>query len=157
MVKKKIIKTIEEARTGLERLNGEFCIIGASAITLSGYDVGDTGDIDILTSSVNADRIKPYWKNRIETDPGLKDSDIFRSSFTRYNFPLMDVEILGDLQIFKEGSWQDVRVEDYTEIEIGGLTIKLPSIEEQFRILTLFGRNKDRERMRLIEEQIKRR
>ena len=59
----------------------------------------------------------------------------------------MDVEVMGNLQIKKNNVWQFVYVQEYREIFIGDLIIRIPTMEEQKRILSLFGREKDLKRI----------
>ena len=151
MIKEKIIRTLEEAIPGLAMLEDNFFVIGASAIILSGIEIGNTSDIDILTSARDAEKLKKVWKDKIEANPLMKESDLFKSDFSRYNFTEMDVEIQGDLVIYKENRWMEVNVHKYTSVEINNLPIKIPTIEDQMRILLLFGREKDMKRLELIQ------
>jgi len=154
MVKTKITDTLKAAKEGLACLKDDFFIIGACSTILSDIDTGNTNDIDILVTSEDADRLKPVWKDKIEKDPALKESELFKSNFTRYNFPKMDIEVLGDLLIFKNGNWEKVAVNHYATIDIDGFTIKIPTLEEQIRILHLFGRKKDLERLDIISKTL---
>ena len=54
---------------------------------------------------------------------------------------------MGNLQIKKNNVWQFVYVQEYREIFIGDLIIRIPTMEEQKRILSLFGREKDLKRI----------
>ena len=150
MIKEKIIRTLHEATSGLNSLEDDFFIIGASAIILSGIKIGETNDIDILTSVHDADKLKNAWKDKIEKNPQLKESELFRSDFSRYNFSEMDIEIQGNLHVYKENRWVEVKIGQYTPTTIGDLSLKIPTIDEQIRILQLFGREKDMKRLHLI-------
>ena len=79
---------------------------------------------------------------------------MFRSNFARFKLPLMDIEVMGDLQIKKNDIWQSVCVKEYKEIFIGNLIIKIPTIEEQKRILSLFGREKDLKRILILNHYL---
>lgn len=61
---------------------------------------------------------------------------------------------MGDLQIKKNDIWQSVCVKEYKEIFIGNLIIKIPTIEEQKRILSLFGREKDLKRILILNHYL---
>ena len=150
MVKTKITDTLKAAREGLACLKDDFFIIGACSTILSGIDIGNTNDIDILVTTEDADKLRSVWRDKIEENPPLKESELFKSNFTRYNFPKMYIEAMGDLLIFKNGNWEKVTVNHYTTTAIDGFEIKIPTIEEQIRILQLFGRKKDMERLSLI-------
>lgn len=90
----------------------------------------------------------------MEISPETKEDDLFRSNFARFKLPLMDIEVMGDLQIKKNDIWQSVCVKEYEEIFIGNLIIKIPTIEEQKRILSLFGREKDLKRILILNHYL---
>ena len=75
----------------------------------------------------------------MEISPETKEDDLFRSNFARFKLPLMDIEVMGDLQIKKNDIWQSVCVKEYEEIFIGNLIIKIPTIEEQKRIASILS------------------
>ncbi|MBB4037511.1 hypothetical protein GGR21_003428 [Dysgonomonas hofstadii] len=151
MIREKIIRTLNEATPGLELLEDDFFVIGASAIILSGIEIGNTNDIDILTSTRDSAKLKKIWNDKIENNPLMKESELFKSDFSRYSFSEMDIEIEGDLLVYKENHWLEVNVHKYVSIEINNLFIKIPTIEEQMRILRLFGREKDMKRLKLMQ------
>lgn len=66
----------------------------------------------------------------------------------------MDVEVMGNLQIKKNNVWQFVYVQEYREIFIGDLIIRIPTMEEQKRILSLFGREKDLKRILVLNQYL---
>lgn len=150
-IKEKINQTLLSIATELQVINSEFFIIGASAMILSGIEIGETSDIDILTTEVNAYKLQHSLKAYMEIAPEIKENDLFHSNFARFNLPLMDIEIMGNLQIRKNGIWESVSVQEYREVSIGEIVVKIPTIEEQKRILSLFGREKDLKRLQMIE------
>lgn len=152
--KEKIEKTLETIASGLKQTKGDFYIIGASAMILSGVDIGDTEDVDILVSESDARMLKERWKEYVIESYTPQHSDIFRSFFRRYTFNPMDVEVLGDLEVNINGKWTLLTVEDYTVYTLGDLHIKLPTLYEQRRILTLFGREKDMRRIDFIDRYL---
>lgn len=150
-MREKIIKTLHHASDGLKTIDDNLYIIGSSALILSGIDVGETADIDILTTSANSNKLQYLWKDKMEAVPKMKEDDLFTSNFARFNFPLMDIEVMGDLKIWKGDSWLAVSVNEYTTLTFGQLSVRIPTIEEQLRILYLFDREKDRKRIELIK------
>lgn len=153
-IKDRINQTLISIAAGLQEINSEFCIIGASAMILSGIEIGETSDIDLLTTDMNASKLQHLLKAYMEVAPETKEDDLFHSNFARFNFPLMDIEIMGDLQIKKNNIWQPVCVQEYQEIFIGDLLVRIPTIEEQRRILSLFGREKDLKRLLLLNQYL---
>lgn len=153
-VKERIIRTIASIINELQEVAPEFYVIGASAMILSGIEIGETSDIDILTTEVNSSRLQRLLNRYMEIAPKTKEDDLFRSDFARFNLPLMNIEVMGNLQIKKGNVWQSVCVHEYKEMLIGDLTVRMPTIKEQKRILALFGREKDLKRMPLLNRYL---
>ena len=153
-IRDKITLTLASIAVELQGINSEFYIIGASAMILSDIEIGETSDIDILTTAANSIKLQQLLSRYIEVAPKTKENDLFRSNFARFNLPLMDIEVMGDLQIKKNNAWLPVCVEKYGEIFIGNLMIRIPTIEEQKRILSFFGREKDLKRIPILNKYL---
>ncbi|MBK0377877.1 nucleotidyltransferase family protein [Mucilaginibacter segetis] len=153
--KQKIINTLNEAAPVLETISADFFVIGAAGIVLSGFDIGDTSDIDILTTRDNSDKLQLAWHDKQEINPILKEVNLFRSNFARFKFPLMDVEVMGDLEIKKDNEWIPLIINDYHRIHLDKISLNVPTINEQIRILHLFDRPKDNKRINTLNKLIK--
>jgi len=149
-IKEKIIQTLISVADELDGLKAEWFIYGGAATILSGIDIGTTSDIDILTTSAGTGELRTALKRYMETSPKTKEDDLFRSDFVRFRLPLMEIEASGDLQIKKDGAWRDVIIREYDVLTLGGITAKVPTLSEQKRLLTLFGRAKDLRRLELL-------
>lgn len=149
-VQEKVISTLRSALPGLRSMEDDFYIIGGSALILAGIEIGDTKDIDILTTPRNVQILRKVWSEKLDQDFILGESELFRSEFARFIFPEMIVEGLGNLEICKNGIWSLVNVDDFTTVEVEGMKIKIPTISDIVRILELFGREKDKERVKII-------
>lgn len=147
-----LISQLHQISSDLQKLQDDFYIIGSSAILLAGFPLHSADDIDLLTSTRDADLLKKHWHNRKLNDYIPKDGDKFRSNFGRFIFDGFKVEVMGDLELNTEGIWQKVRVNDFLRIETEKISIKIPTIAEQIRILKAFGRPKDLEKVKLIEK-----
>ena len=122
-IKDKITQSLASITVELQEISPDFYVIGASAMILSGIEVGETADIDILTTEMNSCKLQHLLKTYMEISPETKEDDLFRSNFARFKLPLMDIEVMGDLQIKKNDIWQSVCVKEYEEIFIGNLII----------------------------------
>ena len=140
-IKDKITQSLASITVELQEISPDFYVIGASAMILSGIEVGETADIDILTTEMNSCKLQHLLKTYMEISPETKEDDLFRSNFARFKLPLMDIG-------------QSVCVKEYKEIFIGNLIIKIPTIEEQKRILSLFGREKDLKRILILNHYL---
>lgn len=150
--KQNIINTLKQITPVLHNLNDECYLIGASAMILSGVDIKNTSDVDILTSVRDAHWLKKIWGDKADQAYAPNDSDRFRSEFARYKFSPLEVEILGGLEVSTyQYGWHKLTINQYDLVYIDGYNIKIPSLSEQKRILTLFGRVKDLMRISLID------
>lgn len=147
----RIHNVIKIASPELIELKDDYFIIGTSALVLSGIEV-ETSDIDILASDRDADYLKDVWKDKLLKNIKTKDNELFQSNFSRYNYELLDIEIMGNLQVRKDDVWSPVVIKNYNEVDIEGVKIKIPTINELKRILLLFGREKDISKIKLIEK-----
>jgi hypothetical protein len=148
-IREKILKTLEEASAGLQQLKDDFFIFGSSALILSGIDIAQTNDIDILTSSADAGLLKTIWREK-DLRPGNPPTTIFRSDLSRYRFTHLDIEISGGLSVRCGNRWETVVINACTGLTVNNTVFKIPTLAEQIRILKLFGREKDREKLALI-------
>ncbi len=146
-IKERINQTLAFIADELKEVAPYSCIIGASAMILHGYEIGNTADIDILTTSEGSDKLQLSLKEYMETAPLTKENELFRSNFARFQLPLMDVEVMGELQVCKDKEWRPVFIEEYTTLHIENVAIRIPTLKEQIRVLSLFGREKDYRRI----------
>ena len=154
-IKEEIIKALQQAQPTLEQLKDKYFIIGATALILSGIEVGETADIDILTSHRDADFLRNVWKDFALPVPVQKEEDEFISNFSRYDFGKLIVEVMGDLKVRKAGVWLPLTINFGETIDLGEFKVSVPTLAEQKRVLSFFGRAKDLARIKIIEAQLK--
>lgn len=153
-IKEKIIQTLAEVADKLQDIKSEWYIIGSSAMILSGIGINETSDIDILTTVEGADELQQALREYMETTPKTKEDDLFHSNFARFNLPLMDIEVMGGLQVKKNDMWQNVHIDGFCEISIENMIIRIPTLNEQKRLLLLFGRDKDLKRIGMFNQSV---
>ena len=84
-IKDKITQTLIGITAQLQEISSEFYIIGASAMILSNIKIGETSDIDILTTEMNASKLQYLLKAYMEVSPETKENDLFHSNFARFS------------------------------------------------------------------------
>ena len=151
-VKDKIIQTLLHIESRISNVKSDWYIIGSSAMILAGVDIENTLDIDILTTDAGSNEFKSALFDYKELEPQTKENELFHSNFARFSLPLMEIEVMRNLQINKNNSWQDVSVTYWDEIPLGNMKIKIPTRDEMKRLLLLFGREKDLTRMQLFQQ-----
>ncbi|MEP7186392.1 MAG: hypothetical protein ABI767_11200 [Rhodanobacter sp.] len=120
-------------------------LIGSAAARLAGAVV-TVADIDVLTCESDAVRLLDRWAARRDHDHEPADGRRFRSLFARFNFVPLPVEIMGGLELSRSERWESVTIEHSMLVDVGGIGVRVPSLDEQIRLLESFGRPKDRAR-----------
>jgi len=143
-------QTLQEALPDLQRLCADpWVLIGSAAARLVGADVG-VADIDVLTSSADADRLVDHWRARRESQFEPTGAERFRSRFARFRFAGLPLEVMGGLQLHDTREWVPVLAGETMLVAFGGMWIPVPRVAEQIRILESFGRPKDLQRAVLL-------
>ena len=155
-INQKINIVLHKAYPVLKSLHDDFFVIGSAALILSGVDIENTNDIDILTSDRDADSIREGWKDREIVNYQTGRSNLFRSNFARYHFEELDVEVMGALEIHKNDVWSPLIIREAAIISLQDIRIKIPVLEEQRQILQWFGRDKDIEKIKRIDAYFER-
>lgn len=125
-------------------------VIGSGAAWLAGANV-TVADLDVLTSSRDADALIDHWQARLQTMRASVGAERFRSRFARFGFSGLAVEVMGGLEVFGEAGWEPVKVADTVLVDVDGLGVPMPSVTEQIRMLENFGRPKDLQRAALLK------
>lgn len=154
MFEQEIRKSIAFLSDDLSKLQDPFYIIGSSALVLAGIPLEITEDIDLLTSTQDADLLKNHWQANKVGEYTPKDSDKFRSNFGRFQWDSILVEVMGELEVFHKGMWQKLQIDEYFEVSINQLSIRIPTLKEQEKIFRLFGRAKDLAKADIITKYI---
>ncbi len=133
-------------RPDLDALGQPWCVIGSAALMIAKAPILDCPDLDILTTMAGALALETAWADArlagYEPDPAA----LFQSRFSRYAFAMGAVEVMGDL-IFNGAP---VVVQEIAAAPFSGARVPIPILAEQARLLRLFGRPKDRERLDLL-------
>ena len=126
-----------------------WCLIGSAAAWLVGATV-TVADVDVLTSRRDAGVLIEHWQSRLQA-PTVEGAERFRSRYARFGFPGLAVEVMGGLEVCGDGGWSPVHVDDIIHTELAGLSLPIPAVAEQIRLLQRFGRPKDQQRAALLQ------
>lgn len=133
-------------RPALDAMAQPWCVIGSAALMIAKAPVDDCPDLDILTTGAGAAALEAAWAASREADYAPKPDSPFRSRFSRYAFESGAVEVMGDLT----HKGLPVSVQEIAAAPFGGMKVPIPTLAEQARLLRLFGRPKDRARLKLL-------
>lgn len=152
MFKKELLENLNKISKDLKTLRDDYFIIGSSGLVLAGVELILIDDLDILTSTNDAELLKILWKDYLIENPVTEDDDKFKSYFCQYYFDGIKIEIMGDLLVNFDNIWQRLLIDEFIEVELNDFSVKIPTLTEQERILRKFGRKKDLEKISLIKK-----
>lgn len=118
-------------------------LIGSAAAALCDVPGITVHDLDILCSECDASNLLAAYRHRVDAQFRPADDALFRSRFARLSFDPLPVEVMGGLEVRRDGRWQPVRVADERMLDCDGQVIRVPSLPEQVRLFECFGRGKD--------------
>ncbi len=145
-VKSTLVKCVEV----LEDASDPWWVFGSVAMALHGVSPGQINDIDILVSIKDIHLLRNRLGCANEADGG---TELFRSEvILRPDVGHITVEIMAGFEVCKEGVWYSFRPKTQVPIIYGGATVFVPERRELAKIFKWFGRKKDIEKLRLLEE-----
>ena len=133
-------------RPDLDAMDAPWCVIGGGALMIAKAPLDEIADLDILTTAAGALALEAAWADRREAAYSPDAASPFRSRFSRYAYPEGAVEVMGDLTL----NGAPVTVQEIADAPFGGLRVPIPTLAEQARLLRLFGRPKDSEKLSLL-------
>lgn len=121
-------------------------VIGSSAAALLGAEI-EVADIDLLTSTRDAEALAEAWSACRVPVGARPDDDRFRSRFGRYAFRPLPVEVMGDLEVNAGDGWRPLHMARTLHVSLADATLPVPSLEDQLALLRRFDRPKDHARV----------
>lgn len=116
-------------------------VISSAAVALYTGDAQGVGDVDVLVDEAGA--VAAFAALGLPLVAG-QGTDRFRSRlFGQWEGPPLMVEVFAGFELFSEGVWQEVRVEDRREALFEGVRAYVPARAELSAMLRRFGREKD--------------
>ena len=138
-------RLLERVTPDLDAHAEPWSLIGSGALILLGVPVGEAADLDVVTSSEGALRLRGAWRSWLMIGEAKAPDGPFRSDdFARYETPWGPVEVMGGLRVRGTPLLIAARQPD----------LPIPSAAEQLRILRLFGRPKDLTKASLLERWV---
>jgi hypothetical protein len=145
------IRALKHCAELLQDAKDDWWIIGSTAIALHGIDVGHIKDIDILLSLRDAHSLQ---RTTGFANLAITGSSKFRSRiFLNLEHDGIPLEFMAGFQANYQGHWQTIQPTSRRAIKLGKLRVFTPELPEIVEILRVFSREKDLERIKMIEQQ----
>lgn len=127
-------------------------LIGSAALRVCGVPGIAVHDVDVLVSAADAGRLLWQWRQCIDAAFQPERTDLFRSRFGRIGGFALPLEVMGDLQLRRDGAWRPVRPADRSEVDWNGLRLPVPGLDTQLAVLEAFGRPKDLAKAAMVRQ-----
>lgn len=145
MIEPPLGRTLDIVAAGAADLTDPWWLIGSAAARLIGLE-GPVADVDLLTSRCDAERLLRRWAMAPLTPA---PSPLFRSElFARHSRSPMPIELMAGLRVRGAPLVPATRVAITWRTKI----LFVPDRNEQIGICLRFGRPKDLERARKLQE-----
>lgn len=127
-------------------------VIASAAVALHGVAPIEVGDVDLVMSVGDAQRLM----DALDITPIEDDvSSLFRSTlFGRWETPPLVVEIMAGFHVAAAAGWTELLPRTRMPVLVERCAIYVPERAELAGMLRLFGRLKDLERARLLTLQM---
>lgn len=112
----------------------KWAIDGSMSLALQGYVDLTPNDIDILTDEHGAYAIGKIFSDKIVKEVQFGKTEKYESHFGGFKLGNVSVEIMGNLRVYRNGSWsvqQNPETVEILNIEINGHTIPVVSLKHQ--------------------------
>ena len=145
----RLAQTLKEIAGAASALKDEWWILGSAAAALSGADILEVRDVDLLLSERDAAALLKRWSARKKA--AIEPSDQFRSAvFARFIDAPLPIDVFGGFEMRVRGDWR--RIEPLTRERRG--EVFTPSVAEQIALLEAMGREKDRARIAALKARL---
>ena len=151
-------KEIENALAILARkLKGiKWVLVGSANLAVQGINV-TAHDIDVLVHERDVGMIDNVLSDFIVEKMKYDEKIPFKGWIGKYKIEGVEIEIMCDLKFLFRGKWEDNlknRLENVKYVKIAGVDIPVGSLEEQLKGYKKLNREKDKEKIKKIEEKL---
>lgn len=144
-----LLSTLTRLTSDLRVTEDPWWVLGSAAAALKGYAVGSVGDVDVLVSLRDADRLSRIWQidNCADGGTGLYRSAIF---LTPHLGPV-PVEVMAGYEIRQGDDWLKVWPETREIVSCAGMDMFVPADADLIQIFQWLGRQKDHDRLAAMQ------
>lgn len=141
MLPQKHIKVLQKIYDRLNRTNINWVITGSTAFIIQGIPL-KPNDIDIQTDKKGAYQIEECFKEFVIEKVCFSSNGKISSHFGRLEIDGIKVEIMGDIQKYVNGIWEErVDLEKYKRyITLNGMKLPVLDLEYEYNAYMKLGR-----------------
>jgi hypothetical protein len=88
-------------------------------------------DLDIETDAEDAYRFQALFADHVVEPVALRENEVYRSHFGRFDFDGLAVEVIGDLRRREGKRWVPTRAKTETTVDLDGVPVRVSWLEEE--------------------------
>lgn len=148
-----LFATLTAALPALEHCCADpWWLIGSGALRIAGVPDIAVHDVDVLSSDADAARLLAHWREQLDPAYVPERHSLFRSRFGRVLGFALPLEVMGNLELRRDGEWGRVVPNDRGYVDWRGLRVPVPSLSAQCVILQAFARRKDLAKVEVLQQ-----
>ena len=116
-----------------QRLNNvglAYKVVGGAAAALHGVPL-PVRDLDIETDAEDVYRFQALFADHVMEPVALRENEIYRSHFGRFDFDGVTVEVIGDLHRREGNDWVPTAAATETLLDLDGVSVRVSWLEEE--------------------------
>jgi hypothetical protein len=107
-----------------------FTVVGGTAVVLHGVPI-PVKDLDLETDAEGAYRFQALFAERVTLPVALRESEVYRSHFGRFDFDGVIVEVMGDLHRREGEGWVPTASTNRATLDLDGTPVCVSWLEEE--------------------------
>jgi hypothetical protein len=108
----------------------------------------------VQTNEVGAKRANKFLKEFVITPVNHSKSSLFKSFFGKFKIANVEIEVMGDFKCFIKNKWISFPNFHHHElVDVDGFKIPVPYLEDQFKAYKKLGRDKDLEKIKMLQKK----
>jgi S-adenosylmethionine-dependent methyltransferase len=114
----------------LDEAGVAYKLVGGASVALHGVPI-PVKDVDLETSIDGAYRFQSLFAEQCVEPVALRESEVYRSHFGRFDFDGVAVEVMGDLHRREGGGWVRTMATTETTVDLDGVPVRASWLEEE--------------------------
>jgi ubiquinone/menaquinone biosynthesis C-methylase UbiE len=114
----------------LDETGVAYKVVGGASAALHGVAV-PVNDLDIETDAEDAYRFQVLFADHVVEPVALRENEVYRSHFGRFDFDGVAVEVIGDIRRREGERWVPTRAKTETTVDLDGVPVHVSWLEEE--------------------------